>query len=105
MRRSTPGMGDAFQSSVAACTTARFVKSALRFMVLAPYSLDEQPTTPRRGDPYQRDSPYIVKQHSMCFSEIDRSTVRTYQETSFPFPVIACKFFKIVMAWRDRGTR
>jgi hypothetical protein len=34
MRRSTPGMGEAFQSSVAACTATRFVKSALRFMPL-----------------------------------------------------------------------
>src|SRR5271166_5802435 len=35
MRRSTPGMGEAFQSSVAACTAARRVKSALRLVVLA----------------------------------------------------------------------
>src|SRR5262245_17072006 len=34
MRRSTPGMGEAFHSSEAACTTTRFVKSALRFMAL-----------------------------------------------------------------------
>jgi len=45
------------------------------------------------------------RRKAMCFSEIGRSTVRTYQKTSFPFPVIACKFFKIVMAWRDRGAR
>ena len=35
--RHTPGIGEAFQSSVAACTTARLVKSALSFMVLAPH--------------------------------------------------------------------
>jgi hypothetical protein len=33
-----PGIGEAFRSSVAACTTARLVKSALRFLVLAPGS-------------------------------------------------------------------
>ena len=34
MRRSTPGMGEAFQSSAAACTAIRLVKSALRLAVL-----------------------------------------------------------------------
>ena len=30
MRRSTPGIGEAFQSRLAACTTARLLKSAFR---------------------------------------------------------------------------
>src|SRR5580704_11462301 len=34
MRRSTPGMGEAFQSSAAACTATRLAKSALRLAVL-----------------------------------------------------------------------
>src|SRR6185436_11175819 len=34
MRRSTPGIGEAFQSSLAACTTARLLKSAFSCMAV-----------------------------------------------------------------------
>src|SRR5262245_61188524 len=47
IRRSTPGIGEAVHSSAAAWTTARFVKSALRFMGLA-LQLMGQPS-PRFG--------------------------------------------------------
>ena len=47
------GMGEAFQSSVAACTTARLVKSAFRFIVIASRPISGAPKScggyPRLG--------------------------------------------------------